>query len=213
MNIFFEHKINNVSELKVIHILDNEKFISDFQVRKSLCFEKKELSDKRKKEILAQHALISHMINSDEFELKYESSGRPQLWTNQGEKKISISHSGDYLAVLLSGSDFYGVDIQIMKPKIKNLAHKFLNESELNLLKSTSENELTKVLTTCWCAKETLYKMYGKGFIDYHNSFIIKELDSDTSNKLIVQATFDAIIHQFDLYVHSTRDFVLVYYS
>lgn len=213
MNIFFEHKINSISELKVIHIADNEKFISDFELRKPFHFDKKELSNKRKKEIIAQYALIANMIKSDEFELKYEPSGRPQLWTTQGQKKISISHSGDFVAVLLSDSEFYGVDIQMMKPKITNLAQKFLNNSELRLLESIDEEDLTKTLTACWCAKETLYKMYGKGFIDYQNLFIIKELAIHNTNKINVQATFDNIVHQFELYMHSTHDFVLVYYS
>jgi len=213
LNIFFEHKIKNETEVSVIQINDNQQFISEYQFQNKLDFKKNTLSEKRLKEVAAQYALIAHLLNGDDFELRYEPSGRPQLWIGERQRKISISHSGDYVAVLLSDSEYYGVDVQIIKKKIKNLAHKFLNENEMNLIQGTSEDELAHLLTACWCTKETLYKMYGKGFIDYQNLFTIKNLHTDSSNKIIAEATFDNITHQFQLYVHTTEDFVLVYYS
>ncbi len=52
------------------------------------------------------------------------------------------------------------------------IKNKFLNENEIQLLPLCN----TKFLTLCWCAKEAIYKWYGKGKVDFKNNILIDDL-------------------------------------
>ena len=50
---------------------------------------------------------------------------------------FSISHCGDYAAVVVSKTKSVGIDIELVSDKIRRIEHKFVNEGEAQLLKQS----------------------------------------------------------------------------
>ena len=72
---------------------------------------------------------------------------------------FSVSHSGNLLTAILSKNRPVGVDIQQLDHKVLRVAPKFLTPDEINFINPTLNLLQT---TTCWCAKEAIFKLYGK---------------------------------------------------
>ena len=88
--------------------------------------------------------------------------GKPFL--HNSTQHVSISHSHELAAAIIA-DEVVGIDIQKVVEKIERIAERFLNAEELNFI-SPSLYRLEQ-LHVCWCAKEALYKAYGKRELDF----------------------------------------------
>jgi len=123
----------------------------------------------RSKHWLYSRILLREMLNTSRFiELDADAYGKPFL--ANFTQKLSISHSGDMVAVMLSQYEC-GMDIQIMKPNIERIAHKFISEDEW---KFVHENTRFEQIYLFWCCKEALYKYYGKKNLAFKEHLILK---------------------------------------
>lgn len=77
---------------------------------------------------------------------------------------ISLSHSGEYAAAMVSQSGNVGVDIEEITPRIQKIARKFINDYEWDYL--VGENDL-HTMYLLWAAKEAVFKWYGLGSVDF----------------------------------------------
>ncbi|WP_266204220.1 4'-phosphopantetheinyl transferase family protein [Pontibacter kalidii] len=113
---------------------------------------------KRQREWLASRVLV--------YRLLQEFTTRPiQLLRNQYGKPyfpdsrfhVSISHSPQLAAVILSDEHEVGIDIELVSPKALRVQDKFLTDNEKSQTLASEQN-------TClyWSAKETLYKLYSR---------------------------------------------------
>lgn len=119
---------------------------------------------------LGSRVLLRHLLNTSDFiHLHADEQGKPFL--QHSPYHISLSHSGKYAAVMISKKGPVGVDIELMGEKIKRIASKFLTESELSFIDPDRELEH---LYACWCAKEALFKWYGKGNLPFKESLVLK---------------------------------------
>lgn len=124
--------------------------------------------EQRKKEWLAARILTEKLTGNPEARIVYDEHNKPSL---QGsEYHISISHSRDLLAVILSTHPT-GIDIELIKPKIERIKHKFMSTAELGSLQS---DHFSHQLTAYWCAKESLYKLYGQKELSFRENLIIE---------------------------------------
>jgi 4'-phosphopantetheinyl transferase EntD len=89
-----------------------------------------------------------HGIYKDEF-------GKPFLKDNHCQ--ISLSHSYPFVVAIIHEDQAVGIDVEQPKDKILRIAPKFLSEEE-----QVSCGDDISLLCTYWCAKEALYKLYGK---------------------------------------------------
>ena len=90
---------------------------------------------------------------------------------------FSISHCGDYAAAIVSSDKRVGIDIEMITPRIENIANKFLapaenqffNEDYLSLLAQRNMGTQLRLefLTLIWSAKEAIFKWYGDGEVDF----------------------------------------------
>ena len=111
----------------------------------------------RSKHWLYSRVLLREMLNTSSFiELGADEFGKPFL--ANFPQKLSISHSGEMVAVMLSQFDC-GMDIQLMKPNIERVAHKFISDAEWQFIHPDTRFEQMYLV---WCCKEALYKYYGK---------------------------------------------------
>lgn len=112
--------------------------------------------------------LLKHLLKNETCELTYTPENKPYL-KNRTEH-ISISHSHDKLTIILNKKEPTGIDIEMMRDKVLNIQHKFLNPAELLF----ANNDVDKLLTL-WAAKEALYKVYGLKEVDFSLHLSVEE--------------------------------------
>ncbi|WP_316802668.1 4'-phosphopantetheinyl transferase family protein [Pedobacter nototheniae] len=134
---------------------------------------------------LSTRLLLRTMLNTTDYiDCQFDEHGKPYLVNS--EYFISLSHSYDYAAVMISKEHAVGVDIELIKHKIKSIKHKFLSDIEL-AQKQIGDN--TDGLYVCWCAKEAIYKWYGKKGLEFKQHIHIKpfKLKSEGNLNAIVE--------------------------
>lgn len=122
----------------------------------------------RKKEWLVARILAEQLSGEKDIRIFYDKHNKPIL--KNSKKHISISHSHDILAVILDDHET-GIDIEIIKPKVLRIKEKFMSEDEL---KSLQKENLPEQLTVYWCAKESLYKLYGKKELAFKENLCVE---------------------------------------
>lgn len=128
--------------------------------------------NKRNLHWLSSRVLLRTLINTPDFiEVYGDEHGKPHLLNFDFE--ISISHSYDYAAVMISRKAS-GIDIEKIKPVITRIAPKFLHPDEL---KEVDIQHDIKKLYVIWCAKESVYKMNGKKGLIFRENIILNTFD------------------------------------
>ena len=126
---------------------------------------------------------VRHLLKEagySDADLYYNSYGKPLL---KDGKHISITHSYHFSAIAISNNDI-GIDIEMLRDKIKVIQHKFVNTD----YDSLSDEDLVKQLTIIWGAKEAMYKTYPYGGLSFRehiaiNPFLFK--DTSSSGRVI----------------------------
>jgi phosphopantetheinyl transferase len=121
-----------------------------------------------------------------DFDLYYDEFGKPHLLSENRHtafSEVSITHSHHFSAIILS-NEHVGIDIEMQRDKILKIAHKFVNDEELNRLQSTNSSDFIKKLTVKWGAKEAIFKIRnekGISFKDHINvqPFELTELQAE----------------------------------
>jgi len=134
--------------------------------------------EKRKIEWLAARVLLKELIN--ETHIDYDEWDKPFLKNKSWH--ISISHSGSYVAVIINLNTAVGIDIQLITKKITLVANKFMNETELDTLTTINYAEQLHVF---WCAKEALYKLYGKKELSFKADILIAPFEYKSSGEIV----------------------------
>jgi 4'-phosphopantetheinyl transferase EntD len=81
-----------------------------------------------------------------------------------------------------------GVDIEIPQQKIEKIKHKFLEESEQQLL-SVLNTDTLRALTMAWSVKESMFKWYAAGKVDFREHMQINECHL-ADNQFAASCTF-----------------------
>ncbi|MCG9912519.1 MAG: 4'-phosphopantetheinyl transferase superfamily protein [Flavobacteriales bacterium] len=167
--------------------------------------------NKREKEKAGQDMLLKKMYPEENTERSYLESGKPYFLNKSSE--LSLSHCENAIACQVSENIPCGVDVQHYKPKITRLADKYLNTEELNWVKQIQdEQEKIKTLTAMWSCKEALYKMYGKGFIDYINLFTLHPFTAENGT-ISADADLGDGIKRYHFQAEFTETFVWVFHT
>jgi len=140
----------------------------------------------RRLEWLAVRALLKQLYSATNT-IDYLENGKPILVNSTD--KISISHSGKMVSMALHPIKNPGIDIEVLRPRIINIAERFLAELEKIHL---GPNPSIEQLTIMWGAKEVLFKVYGQGGISFKNDFEIKPFELSSKGKL------EGLIHKGD---------------
>ena len=170
MPLIQEIRINKHTVLGVWHIIEK---VEELEKQIILNENDKEIflnfnNDKRKLQWLSYRILLKELLPEISTEIEYDNHGKPKLVGN--EINISISHSGDYSVVIVSNSSFVGVDIELIHTKINKVVSKFVNDKDF-VVKYKYNN--TNNLIYVWCAKEAIYKCYGKTGVSFHQNITI----------------------------------------
>jgi 4'-phosphopantetheinyl transferase len=109
------------------------------------------------------------LITNDYIDCKVDEHGKPYLVTLPYH--ISLSHSFDYAAVMISKKHPVGIDIEQVKDKVERIAHKFMRPAELAFI---NKEYTIQHLYACWCAKEAIYKCNGEKEVSFADDILLK---------------------------------------
>lgn len=160
----------------------------------------------RRREFLAVRAM-AFVMGINPGDIAYLPSGKPYLTDHAST--ISISHTKNYVAVLLSHHACVGVDIEQRSERILKIRHKFMHpDEEYNLKHSNPIIDETDGLLLHWCAKESMFKAVLEEGIDFAQELRINELSTlDHSGKF--KGCFLRTDHHFQIDYQIHTDFVL----
>ncbi|MES1225048.1 MAG: 4'-phosphopantetheinyl transferase superfamily protein, partial [Bacteroidota bacterium] len=114
--------------------------------------------------------LLQFLAPAFPYELIEIAETRKPFLSNEAYH-FSISHCGDYAAAIVSKNNRVGIDIEIQTPKIERISEKFLSKEEQLLL----QNADFQLLTLFWSAKESVFKWYGEGSVDFSEHIQLKK--------------------------------------
>lgn len=138
----------------------------------------------RRMEWLAVRTLLMEFYPSAPT-IDYYENGKPLLINHTD--KISISHSGNMVAIALHSKHNPGIDIERVHPRINKIASRFIGELEKAAL---GNQPSTEQLTIIWGAKEVMFKVYEKGEVSFKNDLEVKPFIASTKGIL------EGVIHK-----------------
>lgn len=109
-------------------------------------------------EWLACRVVVRQLIEAQHVPylgLQKDEFGKPHLIGSAWH--ISLSHTGGWAAAVLHRSRPVGIDIEPIREQFRRVVPRVLSESEI----AHAAGEPNR-LAVYWCAKEALYKLYGK---------------------------------------------------
>lgn len=127
-------------------------------------------SPMKRLEWLAGRVLLQQLV--EQSGLEYQGTiknefGKPFL--KNLPHHISLTHSFPYVAAQIDLHHEIGIDLEQPKSKLLKIAHRVLSPAEL--MDAGSD-----VVKHCvyWCAKETMFKAYGKRGLHFSNQLQVK---------------------------------------
>jgi 4'-phosphopantetheinyl transferase len=162
--------------------------------------------DWRKRQWLASRLLVKMMGGDQSPEIVYDQYNKPYLAGSA--KHISISHSYDRIAVIMDDEKETGIDIELVKPKIGRIAEKFMSDEEMRA--AEGENRIES-LYVYWCAKESLYKLYGKKELIFKENIIIEPFEYNNEGNIRGRIATESYNKSFELRYERTGEHMLVY--
>ena len=161
-------------------------------------------TEKKKKEHLTSRLLLNEI--SPNTMISYNEFGAPTL---NNDKHISISHSKDLVAVIISEKKV-GIDIEEISEKALRLSSKFVSEKNQKTLNKEKA-------TLIWCLKEAIFKWHQKGEVDFIKDIIIPEFSAKEKgqvkaefNKTDLILNYQKINNHYLVYVCTWKTFVIL---
>ena len=157
-------------------------------------------SEIQKKQFLAIRNIFK-LLSIKDNEVKYDKAGKPIFSQN---KALSISHSGNYAAVIMSDHSV-GIDIETINDRILKIKSKYL-ETELNYPLELN----TEISLVYWNIKESVFKAVDKPGIDFKKNILVPPLDM---KKNVVRSWYidDDKIYSFDTRFKISKKYTLAF--
>ncbi len=197
MGIAYRKKVDNDTEFALWKIEENaSELYRQLQLDdEEKAFVQKLSNGKRYLHWLGTRVLLRKMLNTEEYiDCKVDGHGKPYLTTIPYH--ISLSHSFDYAAVMVSKNKPVGIDIEKIDRKVERIAKKFMRPEELAFIKPKDK---IKQLYACWCAKEAVYKCYGRNKISFLNHIFLQPFNYREAGSLHTEIRKDNLNLSFKL--------------
>lgn len=93
---------------------------------------------------------------------------------------FSISHCGHFAAAIVSTTHRVGIDVEQPTARVNRIVHKFISDEENTWLIEAGLSNDDAFTTLLWSMKESLFKWYGLGEVDFKTQLQIKSIDRET---------------------------------
>ena len=195
----------NLSPITRVVIWEINESLHDLESKVVLSEDSLKLLNQKKSEIQKKQFLairyIFKLLSIEDNEVKYDEVGRPIFSQN---KILSISHSGNYAAVIISDQSV-GIDIEKINGKAYKIKHKFL-QIELNYPQELN-NQTSLVY---WNIKESIYKAMGITGIDFKKNILSLPLDVNAAKCKSWYINNDDI-YSFETYFKISKNYTLAF--
>ena len=158
-----------------------------------------------RKQRLAVKALLDTMFEEKVY-LSHHDNGKPYIENNA--INISITHTDQYVAVILNDEDEVGIDCESLNRDFSAVEKKALSDEEIGDLEDEQKNEQ---LAIYWCAKEAIFKLTSQYDVDFAEQIQIDGFRYRNEGEL--SATFtdkDGYEQELNLYYFTFDRHVLV---
>lgn len=158
-----------------------------------------------RKQRLAVRALLDAMFEEKVY-LSHHDNGKPYIENNA--INISITHTDQYVAVILNEEDEVGIDCESLNRDFSAVEKKALSNEEIGDLEDEQKNEQ---LAIYWCAKEAIFKLTSQYDVDFAEQIQIDGFRYRNEGEL--SATFtdkDGYEQELNLYYFTFDRHVLV---
>ncbi len=116
MPLFYD-KINGNAKIAIWHIAEEKNFfLQKVPLQREITHPHKQLQH------LAGRYLLQHLYPDFPYHLIEIADTRKPFLPNEGYH-FSISHCGDYAAVIVSKDHRVGIDIELVPPKVEKIKH------------------------------------------------------------------------------------------
>jgi len=190
--IFFQQQINDSTRLGIWKIEETEEFFkANVPQHRDVTHPHKRLQH------LAGRFLLQYLFPDFPYELiKIADTRKPFLPDEQYH--FSISHCGDYAAAIVSKGKRVGIDVEIPTEKISKIMYKFLSAKEheqFHLIQP--DKDRIPFSTLLWSAKESVFKWYGSGGVDFRREIQLKKQHegNETIESFFSKNSTELIIH------------------
>lgn len=179
MPLVYQQNINATTKIAVWHITEAEDFfLSQVPVQREIKHWHKRLQH------LAGRLLLKEMYPDFPVELiRIADTKKPYL--ENEPYHFSISHCGNYAAVIVSKTFRVGVDVELVNLKIEQIQKKFTSEEEFKLLLIADSMNIIQRLTLHWSVKESVYKWWGSMAVDFKKHIAIKRISGDMHEGIV----------------------------
>lgn len=165
------------------------------------------IAPSKRLEFLAGRALIKTLVEKtggDYKGIRKDEQGKPYLKDSTHE--ISLSHSSPYVAAQIHPWTSVGIDIEQPKEKLLRVAPRVLSEGE-------EKDAGADIVKHCvyWCAKEAMYKIYGKRGLHFNSQLNLDPFELQKSGELTGYIRANGIPTIVSLGYVVKDDYVLVY--
>jgi phosphopantetheine--protein transferase-like protein len=209
MAIAYKKQIDNDTEFAVWKIEEKaEDLYNQLQLDdEEKAFVEQLSQGKRNLHWLGTRVLLRKMLNTDEYiDCKVDEHGKPYLV--KLPYHISLSHSFDYAAVMISKTRPVGIDIEQIKEKVERIAHKFMRPEEMAFI---DDQHKIEQLYVCWCAKEAVYKCYGQKEVSFADNILLKPFNFDKEGQVNARLIKDAVNLDYRVDYLQYEDYMIGY--
>jgi 4'-phosphopantetheinyl transferase len=156
---------------------------------------------------LASRVLLQQLFTDGTIELDKDVFNKPSLLINGKPYAVSITHSHEYAAVMVSASHSVAIDLEKIDERVQRVSRKFIREDE-----NFGLDNITTYYTIIWSAKETLYKYYGKKELDFKDNLNIIPF-SISPKPFVIEGRISKDVYTLNLPINVSfiDDYVLTY--
>ena len=181
MPVFYQQTIDRHTKLGIWKIEETEQFFLETVPLQS------EITHPHKRmQHLAGRYLLRYLFPDFPYDLIRIADTRKPFLVND-IYHFSISHCGDFAAAIVSSEKRVGVDVEIFSEKIERVKDKFVNKVEENTIAHFApDNHLNKFLTLMWSCKESIFKWYGSGQVDFRKHMQMQAIHFDERREVVL---------------------------
>jgi phosphopantetheinyl transferase len=181
MPVFYQQTIDRHTKLGIWKIEESESFfLETVPLQKEITHPHKRLQH------LAGRYLLRYLFPDFPYALIRIADTRKPFLENEAYH-FSISHCGDFAAAIVSSDKRVGVDVEIFSDKIERVKEKFINRVEQDtIIHFAPDNHFNKYLTMMWSCKESIFKWYGSGQLDFKKHMQMQTIHFDELREVIL---------------------------
>ncbi len=176
MPVFFQKDIDDCTKLAIWKIEEDENFfLQHVLLQREITHPHKRLQH------LAGRYLLKYLFPQFPVSLiQIADSRKPFL--DDDAFHFSISHCAEFVAVIVSKENRVGVDIELARPKVERIKHKFISDEEKDVYNNLSTYKPINLTTLLWSCKEAVFKWYSLGDVDFREHIQLKKIIESDKN-------------------------------